>query len=132
MIEASLKPAEPSWAGCRRALLGFVAVVLTIGFVWYTHRPAPRPPEATWEEVEAQAKQGGYQLITTAKLAQLYSRDSGDLLIVDTRQDWEYRTGHIKGSANFPLEPTRWSEWRAKGKLARLLGPDKNRTIVFY
>jgi hypothetical protein len=33
---------------------------------------------------------------------------------------------------NFPLEPTRWSEWRAKGKLARLLGPDKDRTIVFY
>jgi hypothetical protein len=132
MHETLRKPVEARWAGCRRALLGFVAVVMTIGLVWFAHRPAPPAPEATWGEVEAQAKQGGYQLITTVKLAELYRRERANLLIVDTRQDWEYRSGHIKDAVNFPLEPTRWSEWRAKGKLARLLGPDKDRTIVFY
>jgi thiol:disulfide interchange protein DsbD len=102
-----------------------VAVFLTIGFAWYTHRPAPLPQEATWKEVEAQAKQGGYRLITTAELAELYRRSDDTLLIVDTRQDWEYRTGYIKGAVNFSLEPTWWSAWRSQRKLARLLGPDK-------
>jgi 3-mercaptopyruvate sulfurtransferase SseA len=114
-----------------RALWGLVAVVLTLGLVWQAHRPAPPPPKATWEEVEAQAAQGGYRLINTQEMAERLGRGD-DLLIVDTRQDWEYRTGHIKGSVNFPLDPTWWAERRARGDLARLLGPDKNRAVVFY
>jgi len=51
---------------------------------------------------------------------------------VDTRQEWEYRTGHIRGAVNFPMEPTWLSRWRKKNALAQLLGADKNRTIVFY
>ncbi len=120
------------WNGFCQVFLGLVAVCLTVGLVWYLHRPAPPAREATWQEVEAQAKQGGYRLITTEKLAKLYARETENLLIVDTRQDWEYRTGHIKGALNFPIEPTWWSEWRSQSRLARLLGPAKNRTIVFY
>ncbi len=115
-----------------RALLALAAVLLTIGLSWQAHRPAPPAKEATWAEVEAQAKEGGYHLITTEELARLYGQDSGRLLLVDTRQDWEYRTGHMKGAVNFPLEPTRWAAWRSKGPMARLLGPDKDRAIVFY
>ena len=33
-------------------------------------------------------------------------------MLIDTRQDWEYRTGHIQGAINFPMEPTWWSRWR--------------------
>jgi rhodanese-related sulfurtransferase len=54
------------------------------------------------------------------------------MLLVDTRQEWEYRSGHIKGALNFPIEPTWLSRWRNKGALAKFLGPDKNRFIVFY
>jgi rhodanese-related sulfurtransferase len=54
------------------------------------------------------------------------------LLIVDTRQDWEYRSGHIKGAVDFPLEPGWWARWRAQKRLAALLGPDKDRLVVFY
>lgn len=118
--------------GCYRALLALAAVALTVGLSWYAHRPAPPVKEATWAEVEAQAKEGGYQLITTHELTQLYRQDPGRVLLVDTRQDWEYRTGHIKGAVNFPLEPTRWAEWRSQGPLAVLLGADKDRALVFY
>lgn len=118
--------------GFSRALLALAAVSLTIGISWYAHRPPPPAKESTWAEVEAQAREGGYQLITTQELARLYGRESGRLLIVDTRQDWEYRAGHLQGAVNFPLEPTRWAAWRSRDALAGLLGADKDRTIVFY
>jgi rhodanese-related sulfurtransferase len=51
---------------------------------------------------------------------------------VDTRQEWEYRTGHLKGALNFPIEPTWFSRWRNQKPLEAFLGPDKNRFIVFY
>ena len=54
------------------------------------------------------------------------------LILVDTRQEWEYRTGHIKGAVNFPMEPTWWYRWRKQGELKRFLGPDKDRFLVFY
>jgi 3-mercaptopyruvate sulfurtransferase SseA len=107
-------------------------VSVTISLSWQAHRPAPPAQEATWAEVKEQAKQGGYQLITTEELSRLYGQEAGRLLLVDTRQDWEYRTGHIKGAVNFPLEPTWWAAWRSRGALARLLGADKDRTMVFY
>jgi rhodanese-related sulfurtransferase len=52
--------------------------------------------------------------------------------MVDTRQDWEYRTGHMKGAVNFPIEPSAWGWWRSQGALDKFLGPDKDRLIVFY
>jgi hypothetical protein len=51
---------------------------------------------------------------------------------VDTRQEWEFRTGHIQGARNFPMESTGWSRWRKAGALEAFLGPDRQRPIVFY
>ena len=111
--------------------LSILAMLLTLGALWYEHRPLP-PHEATWEEVKAEAQHGGYRLITTAELGQRYRQNPQGCLLVDTRQDWEYRSGHITGAVNFPIEPTWWGRWRAQGRLAALLGPDKDRTAVFY
>lgn len=116
----------------RTAFLALAAVALSLAALWHLHRPLPPPREATWADVQAEARRGGYQLITTAELAAHYRQAPKDLLLVDTRQDWEYRAGHIQGAVNFPLEPTWWSRWRARGPLAERLGPDKNRFIVFY
>jgi len=116
----------------KAVFLGLLAVLVTLGGLWYSHRPLPPPQEATWEDVQAEAQRGGYSLISTAELADLYRQAPPKLLLVDTRQDWEYRTGHIKGAVNFPIEPTWWGRWRARGALARLLGPDKERPLVFY
>jgi len=111
-------------------LLALAAVVITVFAVWFGQRPAPTV-QATWDDVLAEAKAGGYRIITTDELADLYRRDA-ELLLVDTRQEWEYRTGHIAGALNFSMEPTRWERWRKADELAAFLGPDKERTIVFY
>jgi 3-mercaptopyruvate sulfurtransferase SseA len=116
----------------RTTPLAVAAVILTLGALWYSHLPVPPPRAATWEEVQAEAKRGGYRLINTTELAQRYRQDFPRLLLVDTRQDWEYRSGHIKGAVNFPIEPTWWSRWRSRGRLAALLGPDQDRLVVFY
>ena len=113
------------------AILVLMAVVLTLGAFWYLHRPII-VKEASWEDVKAEARNGGYRLITTEELAQRHRQDAGKLLLVDTRQDWEYRSGHIKEAVNFPMEPTAWGRWRSQGAMAKFLGPNKDRLIFFY
>jgi len=115
----------------KTALLALAAAVLTLGTLWYINRPVI-VQEATMADVRAEAARGGYRLITTEELARIYQQSPANLLLVDTRQDWEYRSGHIKGAVDFPMEPTWWSRWRAQGRLAALLGPDKDRLAVFY
>ena len=115
----------------KKALLALAAVVLTIGYLWQANREVAHEI-ATWQDVLAEASQGGYQLITTDDLASKYKVKPDSILLVDTRQEWEYRTGHIKKAVNFPMEPTWLSRWRNKGALEKLLGSDKNRFIVFY
>jgi hypothetical protein len=115
----------------RKALLALVAVAITIGYLWQTNRVVT-PQEATWNDVLAEAKQGNYLIISTDELWERYEKDPDKMLLVDTRQEWEYRTGHIKKAQNFPIEPTWISRWRNKGALKKFLGPDKERLLVFY
>ena len=114
-----------------KTLFALVAVAITVSALWFTNRSVT-PKEATWNDVVAEARQGGYQLISTNELWKRYTTKQQSLLLVDTRQEWEYRTGHIKNALNFPMEPTWLSRWRKKDALEQLLGPDKNRLIVFY
>lgn len=115
----------------RKTYLALMAVAITVIGLWFTNRSVA-PIEATYEEVLYQAKQGGYRIINTEELWKRYSKNPDSLLLVDARQEWEYRTGHIKGSVNFPMEPTWWSRRRKAGDLKAFLGTDKDRTIVFY
>jgi 3-mercaptopyruvate sulfurtransferase SseA len=84
------------------------------------------------EYVRAEAARGGYRLIDLAGLRERLERDPGRILLFDTRQDWEYRTGHIPGAINFSFEPTRWSRLKNRGALREALGADKSRPLVFY
>jgi hypothetical protein len=115
----------------KTTFMAFVAVLFTVGTLWFISRPAA-PIQATWDDVLAEGKRGGYGIITTEALSELYQKDSFSLLLVDTRQEWEFRTGHLKGAVNFPMEPTKWSEWRRASALETFLGPDKDRTNIFY
>jgi hypothetical protein len=115
----------------RTTFLALAAVILTLGALWYVNRPVILQ-EATMAEVRAEAARGGYRLINTEELGKIYQQPLANSLLVDTRQDWEYRSGHIKDAINFPIEPTWWSRWRSQGRLAALLGPDKGRLVVFY
>ena len=115
----------------KTAIMALVAVAVTVGFLWYTNRPVA-PVTATYEDVVAEAANGGYQLINTERLKKLYDEDPQGFLLVDARQEWEYRTGHIKGALNFPMEPTWFSRWKKKGAMEEFLGPDKDRFLVFF
>jgi len=117
--------------GVRKTLLAFVAIAITAGALWFTNRNVTSN-EATWEDVQNEAKLGGYHIINTEGLWKRYNKNPDNLFLVDTRQEWEYRTGHIKGAMNFPMEPTWLSRWRKKGDLETFLGSDKDRFIVFY
>ncbi len=119
---------EVNW---KRLWLPVLAITVAVGVLWFTNR-AVTPKEPTWDDVVVEAREGGYRLINTSELRQRYEQDSQSILLVDTRQEWEFAMGHIKGAVNFPVEPTAWSRWQKKGKLAEALGPDKNRFIVFY
>ena len=111
--------------------LALAAMALTVVFVWSMQRPAV-PKQAKWDDVLAEAKAGKYQLISTEELAEKYRNNPDGILMIDTRQEWEYRTGHIKTAVNFSMEPTWWARWRKAGELEKFLGPDKNRLLVFY
>jgi predicted sulfurtransferase len=115
----------------KMTLMTLIAIAAMVGALWFTNRSVT-PKKATWEDAVAEAEMGGYKLISTDELWQRYSKNSDSLLVVDTRQEWEYRAGHIKGAVNFPMEPTWLSRWQKKGDLEALLGSDKDRSIVFY
>lgn len=108
------------------------ALLIGGGMLYYQHRPLPAPVDATWEMAQQEAVRGGYRLITTQELAGRYRQEPHSMLLVDTRQDWEFMSGYIQGALHFPIEPTWWGRWRAGKPLAALLGPDKNRPVVFY
>ena len=115
----------------KNIVLTVLAVAITAAVLWLSQR-TPTPKAATWEDVLVEAAQGGYALISTKELWQRHQKNVSPLLLVDTRQEWEYRTGHIKGALNFSMEPTWLSRWRSRDALEELLGPDKNRRVVFY
>jgi hypothetical protein len=115
---------------CVTSLILTTAVLL--GAVWRWRRRAPAPREVGWNEVMAAADRGGYRLISTEEMADRYLKNSQSLLLVDTRPEREYRAGHIEGAVNFPLIPTWWGRCLARKALSKLLGPDKERLVVFY
>jgi len=104
---------------------------VTLLVLWYSNLPVPLVA-SNMEQVEQEASNGGYRLIDMEALAKLYQSDREKILLVDTRQEWEHRAGHIAESVNFPLEPTWWARWQKKGDLKTFLGPDKGKPIVFY
>ena len=95
---------EVNW---KKLWLPLLAITFTVGVLWFTNR-AVTPKEPTWDDVVVEAKEGGYRLIDTDELRQRYEKDFQGILLVDTRQEWEFAMGHIKGAVNFPMEPTRW------------------------
>jgi 3-mercaptopyruvate sulfurtransferase SseA len=113
------------------ALLVITSAVL-LGVLWWRRCHAPAPREVSWDEVMAAAERGGYRLITTKEMADRYLKDPQSLLLVDTRPPGEYLAGHIQGAVNLPSTPTWWGRWRSRGLLAALLGPNKERLVVFY
>ena len=113
-------------------LILFTFIIFSLGFLVSSQIIAQQPPAVFPVEVQAEAIKGGYQLIDMTQLWQLYQQDEQNLFLVDTRQDWEYHSGHIKNALNFPMAPTWLARLTQRGPLEQFLGQDKSKTIVFY
>ena len=115
----------------RLLLMPVIALAATLSILWYIHLPVPIVA-SNLAQVELEAANGGYRLMDVAALSKRYQTDRENILLVDTRQEWEHRAGHIAGSINFPMEPTWWARWQRKGDLKKALGAQTEKTIVFY
>ena len=100
--------------------------------VLFSHQCIAQPKVASNADVQAEAKRGGYQLINMDELWQLYQQADNNLLLIDTRQEWEYHAGYIKGAAFFSMEPTWLARMTQRGALEQFLGPEKTKILVFY
>jgi len=89
---------------------------------------------AVADKVVAEAKKGGYQLITPEELKKEHFQNPTAFLLVDVRQEWSYQMQHIKGAAHIDFAPTWWNQYSPvmRSAMKSLLGPDKNKRIVFY
>jgi hypothetical protein len=86
------------------------------------------------DNVVAEAKKGGYQLISPEELKGEYLKDSTVFSLVDVRQEWSYQMQHIKGALHIDFAPTWWNQYSPmmRSDIKKLLGPEKNKKIVFY
>jgi len=79
-------------------------------------------------------QKGGYKLVTTEDLKA--SLDKGDkMLVVDTMPlEDSYKKNHIPGAVQFefPIEEATTLDEAKKAEFEKLLGPDKDRKLVFY
>lgn len=87
-----------------------------------------------YDKIVAEAKKGGYQLITPEELKKEYLTDPAAFLLVDTRQEWSYQMQHIQGASHIDFAPTWWNQYSpmTRSEMKKLLGPDKNKKVVFY
>ena len=81
-----------------------------------------------------EASKGGYKVVGTEELKKWI--DAGQsMLIVDTMPlEDSYKKQHIPGAAQFefPIEDVTSLDEKTKAAFEKLLGPDKNRRLVFY
>lgn len=77
---------------------------------------------------------GGYKLVTTSEL-KAWVDQKKPMLIVDTMPyEDSYKKNHVPGAVQmeFPIPIMTSIDDKTKDALIKLLGPDKDRTIVFY
>jgi rhodanese-related sulfurtransferase len=81
----------------------------------------------------AEVAQGGYKFVDTKELKSWIDQKK-PMLIVDVNPEESYKKQHIPGSVHieFPRPVMTSIDDQKKDALIKLLGPDKNRTIVFY
>lgn len=81
-----------------------------------------------------EATRGGYQVVPTDELKK-WMDEKKDMLIVDTMPfEASYKKQHVPGAVQFlfPIPEMTEMDDRTKAEFTALLGPDKNRLLVFY
>ena len=81
-----------------------------------------------------EVERGGYKIVATEELKRWIDQKK-DMLIVDTMPyEDSYKKQHVPGAVQmeFPIPEMTQMDDKTKTALEKLLGPDKDRLIVFY
>ena len=107
----------------------FILVCLALPMAGHAEETLP----PWWSQAQAQAHTDGYSLLTPVAL-DCQIRHGLAFLLVDVRPGYEYDRGHIDGAVNFEFNLADRLVLKPEKRAAfeGLLGPDKNRNIVFY
>ena len=95
---------------------------------------ATDPQAQVLAQVQEEARKGNYQLIAPETIKAQFLKDPSSLFLVDTRQEWEYQREYIQDAVNLPVTPSWWTQYSpwARSEMKKLLGPEKERHVVFY
>lgn len=118
-------------------LVILISVIFVIGFAG-TGLAAWGTKELDTEKVAVtfarEAERGGYKVVTTEELKGWLDQKK-NMLIVDTMPyEASFKKQHILGAVNmeFPIPEMTKLDDKTKAALEKLLGPHKDRLIVFY
>ncbi len=109
-------------------------LVLSYLFLSGAAHAATEAQDQALAQVQEEARKGNYRLIAPETIKVQFLKNPTFLFLVDTRQEWEYQRGYIQGAANLPVTPSWWTQYSpwARSEMKKLLGPDKERHVVFY
>ena len=112
--------------------LVFIKLLLALSLLFTTIAVAEDQP-TWWDQAKVEAEKDGYSLITLDELKSL--DDAGKpVLILDVRPDYEYQRGHLPNAVNleFDLGERLTLTPEKRKAFEKLLGPDRDRTVVIY
>ena len=121
----------------RRMFSVLVAVLLVFGMAggamaaWGTKELETEKSAVTFA---AEVQRGGYKVVATQELKGWIDQKK-TMLIVDTMPyEDSYKKQHVPGAVQmlFPIPEMTTLDGKTKADLEKILGPDKNRLIVFY
>jgi len=117
---------------CMGGLMVIVALALVgCGQSWSGKELAA---ETSGVNLSREVSRGGYQLVTTPEL-KAWIDQKKPMLIIDTMPlEDSYKKQHVPGAVqyDFPIPEVTAMDEAAKAKFEKFLGPDKDKTLVFY
>ena len=115
-----------------RSVLAFLLISL-FAFSGGGHG-ATDPQAQALAQVQEEARQGNYRLIAPETIKAQFLKNPTSLFLVDTRQEWEYQREYLQDAVNLPVNPSWWTQFSpwARSEMKKLLGPEKERHVVFY
>ncbi|MEN6421247.1 MAG: rhodanese-like domain-containing protein [Smithella sp.] len=122
----------------KKNLISALIAVLFVFGVAGSAIAALGPSELDTEKIAvtfaAEVERGNYKVVATQELKK-WIDEKKSMLIVDTMPfEASYKKNHIPGAVQieFPIPEMEKIDDKTKTALKKLLGPDKNRLIVFY
>jgi thiosulfate/3-mercaptopyruvate sulfurtransferase len=108
-----------------------LALLAINGIVWAAEKELDIEKIAV--KFDREVERGAYKVVTTQELKGWIDQKK-EMLIVDTLPPDNFRKQHIPGAINFELQRPELTQMTDKmqADFQMLLGPNKDRTIVFY